>query len=281
MNRIALLIMMALFLSGAGNGNIKPSREIHAAKTETRHADDPSNGTPIGLLIEATSSHSSSRRFRECLLRRGVTPLSALAVAIFTCALVFTSKRQWQVSKQAADAARENVDSLIAAETAYLDITNIEFTQKTAQAETIREGPDAPMNIMKLCPDKPLVVSVTIKNVGRTPAFEVGTVVEFSCVPALPNWSSRQVAARTIDIIGSGDSKTVECDCDSPLQQSQVQDIENGRVMLHARWRFSFTGIAERDYEYSFHSFYKRLEMLGYPQFDFPGYPRMRRRRTR
>jgi hypothetical protein len=200
---------------------------------------------------------------------------AAVANAEATAKQVVTLEKTLAATQIAANAARANVDTLIDAESAYLDIVVIEFGPMTVGIETIGPGEF----VRKLRHGQPLVLGATVRNIGRTPAFEVGTVVEFSCIPALPNCIPRRSVGRTIDVIGAGDLKTVECKCDLPFAENEVDEIETGRVVLHIGWHFSFTGIAEATYDYEFPSYYKPRGTLRDPQFDFPGYPRMRRKR--
>ena len=179
-------------------------------------------------------------------------------------------------AKGGADAAKESADALVASESPYLDIIDISFSSVSLKRTP---SPATRATIVSLAPNAPLALLVTLKNVGRTPAFDVSARVKLS-FPSSGN-KVRYLINRTELIIGPSQEKTIECTCNTPFEETEVEQIEDARIELHAFWQFSFRDFAERDLNLGFDSFYLPKQWSGARQFDFPGWPRTRGIRTR
>jgi hypothetical protein len=185
------------------------------------------------------------------------------------------AKQSAEISADAVKLAEQNINVLINSESPYLDVVTIELGPScfSAYKHTL-DSPQIETN--RLIPAKPTVV-ITLRNVGRTPAFDINVVTNFSCVPA-SGWQPVVPAiARREMIIGSGASEQVECVCDSTLSRSEITEIEECRSVILADCYVSFSDIGgEREIWFSFPASYLPLREVGMPHFDFPGWPRAR-----
>jgi hypothetical protein len=154
-----ILIASGLLLSAANTG--VPSNKETVAKAEGEYT--PS--TPISSHTEEPKNSSAPEGFwtRFAPITAG---LSAVLVAIFTGALVFTSWLQWRAIGRQADIA-ENL--LTYAERPYLSVKILEIN---ANQRKFR------YTILTSC----LWVKYQIDNSGRTPAFvtEMNAVIDIS-----------------------------------------------------------------------------------------------------
>ena len=137
-----ILIALALLLSGAKSGNPTEVNKGSHTRTETKNKHAPSD--PTSAIEQPNPSPTGDHRPPETYnyygnfnyiphntpaeegfwdtYRAAIAGISAILVALFTGALVITSRLQWKVGKQSADAATES--SRVAA-------LSLELTQRT------------------------------------------------------------------------------------------------------------------------------------------------------